>query len=239
MALPKINQQLKSFTQIPLPSGKNIGIHPWRVKEEKELLFATDSASPENIVNTQEEIIKFVKSCSDNEEVFDTLSNSDLIFLTAELRKLTKGAKIEYSYQCPHCKTRNEEEVNLRENVIVKPFNYEPIVIDNMIFTIKDVSYIDMNKIHLESNENISKYNHNYILHAIDTISVDGILYPSFTIEEISELIDNLESNQFDKLEESIEKNVSSVTLEQTFPCIRCSKDVVVDFGVLYDFFVF
>jgi len=238
MKLPVINET--SYTKIKLPSGKEIGIKPWRVKEEKELLYATDSASEENAVNTQREIIKFIGRCTDDPTVFNSVSNADLLFTLMELRKLSKGSAIEYTYKCPHCGAKNEDEVSLRENTVVKPFSYDAIKLEgNIVITLKDVSYSVMDTLFSSSDHNLQKYNHDYLINSIDTVSVDGTLYTEFDLKDAEGFIDQLSSNQYDILRTGLENAISSVTLEKTFPCIRCSKDIEVNFGNLYDFFAF
>ena len=47
MALPIINETI-NYIKVKLPSGKTIGIRGWKVKEEKELLFASEKITEEN-----------------------------------------------------------------------------------------------------------------------------------------------------------------------------------------------
>lgn len=237
MSLPTINET--SFTKAPLPSGKTIGIRPWRVKEEKELLYATDSSTPEAATDTQKEILKFISKCVDSEDTFKTLSNADLLFIAAELRKLSKGSKIDYSYNCPHCKTRNEDQVCLNSDLVVSKFNYDAVEIDNMVITFKDVPYIEMDALFDSTNNNMTMYNDLYLVHSIDTITIDGKLFSNFSIEELIEFIGNFKSNQYDILKAKLEESLSEVKLVRVFPCMRCSHDIDVYFGNLYDFFVF
>ena len=65
MGLKEINEQRKSeisFTTVELASGKKIGIKPWKVKEEKELLFAIEGV--ENESDGKKEIVKFISVIS-------------------------------------------------------------------------------------------------------------------------------------------------------------------------------
>ena len=48
MALPLINESIV-FQKIQLPSGKSVSIRGWKVKEEKELLFAAEKIEDNDI----------------------------------------------------------------------------------------------------------------------------------------------------------------------------------------------
>lgn len=242
MNLPTIENV--SFTEKRLPSGKKIGLKPWRVKEEKELLFAID-AIEENADSEQNhliEIINFIGKCTSDKELFKTLSNVDCLSLAAELRKMSKGGTIEYELPCEKCKNRIPDFLNISESVKIKDFDYTPIQIDEIIFTLKDVSFEVQTKL-LRENKNISlrRYNHMYLLHSIDAITHKGQAYLNFTIEDLDNFIDQLDSDQYDKLNSELQKRISNVYVEKKLTCNnpKCKEEHDVNFGNLYRFFVF
>lgn len=238
MNLPQLKNET-NFIKIQLPSGKKIGVRGWKVKDEKELLFSLDSEVNEadNKVNN---IIAFLKNCSDNEKVFDSLSEQDLKKVAIEVRKLSKGDRIEYNYTCPHCNHQMFDEVKLREAEVVKPFNNAPIKVNEEIsFIVKDLSFKDADKIFEKYKESPNKYTYYFILNSIEAVVHNGTVYKDFTLEEIDTWIGDLSSDDLKILFEEFEKNTSEVKLERKIKCIKCKEEIEISYGDLFSFLVF
>jgi len=235
--LPKLREET-AFIKIELPSGKSIGIKPWRVKQEKDLLFAVEGSGDHDAV--RDEIIKFIGRCVDDKQTFAELSNVDLLRIIMELRKLSKGDAIEFEYTCPHCEMKNPTEVKVSKSMKFKIFDFTPIKVneDLQVF-LKDVDYSTMIKIMTDAGDSLSKFNFNYLLESIQSLTIKGMSYPNFTREDLIEFLDDLESNELEFILKELNERASTISLDKKFKCIKCKKEVSVDFGDLYSFLAF
>lgn len=240
MGLKEINEQRKaeiSFTKVELASGKKIGVKPWRVKEEKELLFAVEGIV--NDADGKREIVKFIRNCVDDIKLFDTLSNTDYIHLLSHLRRLSKGSKIEYLYKCNKCGFELSDDVDITKHMKVKLFKNEPIKIsDNIIVSIKEVPFTKQDQL-AEKYQKTAEYNFYYIINSIESLAYNGEVVENFNENEIVDFIDSLTSDELKKLSKSIDESAAVVTMEKKLKCGACKHENDVEFGDLYSFLAF
>jgi len=238
MGLPSINEEA-SYHQLELPSGKKIGIKPWRVREEKELLFAVEGI--EDTMDGKKEIVKFIRKCVDNEQLFDILSNTDYVFIVAKLRRLSKGSTIEYSYNCTECGFKLEDKVSLETNLIVKNFKSDPIKVrSDLIVSIKEVPFKIYDNL-IQTYKKVTEYNYNYVLNSIESIAYKGQVYEEFTQEDLIKFVDSLGSNEFAEMVKQINDAGAEIKLEKSITCrhAKCMHVNEVSFGDLYYFLAF
>lgn len=236
MGLPAINNE-NNYINIKVPSGKTIGIHGWRVKEEKELLFALE-VEDSNDENKTTHIINLLKQCVDDKTKFDTLSENDLIKLAIEIRKLAKGETIEYNYECPSCNNKFFDEVNIGTEHEVKEFDSSPITVnENLILTFKDLNWKKVEALYKES-DSTSKFTFKHLINSIDSFTIDGTTYTEFTVEEAENWIDNLKSNDMKKIYQGFEERLSSCILKRNVTCIKCKASIDINFGDFLSFLV-
>ena len=238
MGLP-INEEVVSYSQITLPSGKKLGIKPWKVKEEKELLFAIDGQEDDAVA--KREIVKMIGKCVDNQAVFKSLSNVDYVALLTELRMISKGLKIEYTYKCtnPKCRFELSDDVNLKKDVKVKPYSGGTHVVNpTLSLVLKEVSFEEFDKLK-ENYTKTTEYNYNFILRSIEALIIDGEVYTEFTQDELSAKLDTLESNEYKAISTAIDASLSSIELSKKLTCKRCKNEMDVEFGDLYYFLAF
>lgn len=235
MALPKLSPEEVTFKPVKLPSGRKIGIREWKVREEKELLFATEGVDDKEKVKT--EIVKMVRKCVDNQQLFDGLSETDILAISMELRKISKGESVEFSFTCPHCEKTNPGELSLAEDLKVKHFDAKPIKIGELTFAIKEVPYTVKNQLKRDYVKT-AEYNYHYLVDSIDSVTHNGKAYATFTRDEMMEFVDDLDPKVFKKLYDSLDGKVATISLQSTSVCLFCQKEIKVVFEDLYDFFV-
>ena len=234
MALPQITNDI--FTPAELLSGKKIGTKPWRVKEEKDLLFATEGV--EDVAATRREVVKFLRRCVDNQSLFDTLSTTDYIHLAMQLRKQSKGSVIEYSYKCSACGFPLSDDVSLDKNVKTKKFDGSPITINpDLKVSIKEVSFTDYDAL-VSKYSKMSEYNYNYIIKSISAIVYKGEVFEEFTEAELIDFVDQLASDDYGTLLSKIQTSGARISLEKKLTCGKCKQVNEVQFGDLYHFLV-
>jgi hypothetical protein len=234
MGLPKLNAE-KVFTKVRLPSGKTIGVHPWKVREEKELLFAIEAADG---LHLEDDIIRFYQNCVDDVGTFDGLSTTDMLRVAVEARKLSKGASIEYEYPCPECTgLMLTDEVSLVKDIKVKDFDQSPTKVGDLTFTFKEVPHSLMTRLQKEFEVLPKKYAYNLFLNSIDTVTHKEEVFTTFTVPELEEFIDGLDPDTFEEVGRSMLEKSASVQLEKKITCKKCGTEISVQFGNLFDFF--
>lgn len=152
----------ENFQKINLLSGKEIGIRGWKMKEEKDFLFVVETQM-DNKNLLIDECLKLARRCVDDLKLFDNLSRNDLVFLLSQLRKISKGAEIDFAFRCVNNKCPdwvefNEEEkeksglegrgetpydeiINLETHLTTKEFDSKPIKIGNFKFYPKEIPF--------------------------------------------------------------------------------------------------
>jgi hypothetical protein len=238
MALPNFNEE-ESFTQVTLLCGKNIGIKPWRVREEKDLLFAIEGQT--DTESGRKEIIKMIRRCVDNQDLFDSLSNADYAFLITKLRQLSKGNKIEYTYTCsnPKCKLELSDDVLLDKNLITKPYTGGVVKIrEDLSFSTKEVSFKEYDALKAKYDKT-TEYNYHFILKSIESFAFKGEAFTEFTEADLEVALGTLKSEEFDILGKFINESVAEISLEKKLVCGKCKNVMDVQFGDLYYFLAF
>jgi len=237
MALPIINEEI-SFIKIKLPSNKKIGVRGWKVKDEKELLFSLDSEDnvDENKVN---HIIKFMRNCVDNQAMYDQLSEQDLKKIAIEIRKISKGDRIEYNLTCPHCQFKTFDEIHLSKSEVIKDFDISPIIVnEDLTIVIKDLSFNNADKLFEKYKNSPNKYTYYFMVNSIEAITYKNEVYTGFSESEMDEWLGPLNSTDLEKIYKALEDNTSNVTLERKINCIKCKEEINVGFGNLFDFLI-
>lgn len=235
MALPQMNQD--SFTQIELLSGKKIGVKPWRVREEKDLLFATEGMDDELAV--KREIVKFMRRCVDNASLFDTLSNTDYVYLIAQLRRVSKGSKIEYQYPCTNCGFPLSDDVSLDKHLKYKKFDASVITVNaDLKVGIKEVPFQEFDQL-TATYPKTTEFNYYYIIKSIESVVYKNEVFDQFTEAELIEFLDQLPSIEFDEMAKKISDAGAEIYLEKTLKCGKCKHENDVQFGDLYKFLAF
>ena len=242
MSLPILNEKSINV-KVKVPSGKNVSIQPWRVKNEKELLFAIESLDEKSDTYNQDardQIYIFIEGCVDKQVNFDSLSNTDLLAIAMEMRKISKGDTIEYQYTCPHCNTRAGDIISITKNSHIVPFNSEPIIVnEDLIFNVKEIPGKEFNRLANLYANTVTKFNYYYLLNSIESIVYKKEIYQGFTIDELIEFVDQLSPAEYEKIYKELNEKVAIVEIKRSYKCLKCKKDVEVQFGDLFDFLIF
>jgi predicted nucleic-acid-binding Zn-ribbon protein len=236
MGLPTINAE-NHYISTKVPSGKSIGVCGWKVKEEKELLFALEME--ENVEETKiSHIINLLKQCVDDKAKFNSLSENDLVKVAIETRKLAKGDTVEYNYECPKCGTKFFDEVNLTTEQVVKQFDVSPLTVnDKLTVTFKDLDWVKVEALYKASSSS-SKFTFKHLINSIDSITYDGTTHTEFSADEAEGFIDQLGPNDMKVIYEGFEARLSTCMLSRTVKCLKCKDQVEINFGDFLSFLV-
>jgi len=182
-------------------SGKSIKYRPFLVKEEKVLLIAQESGSESEMIDA---IKRIIESCT--EEVTDAgaIPIFDVEYIFLQVRAKSVGEIIEPTIIC----SETGEKITLSLNISditpkkVKNHTKEVKINDNIVV---ELEYPTLN--HLNSSEifidylNPSSF-YDILSSCIVKIQTKGEVIDAKSLphEEISEFVDNLTNNQFEKL---------------------------------------
>lgn len=238
-----------SFQKLKLLSGKSIGIRKWLMKEEKEFLFSieTQMDNQELLIN---ECLSLSRKCVDNVNLFDNLSKNDLLFLISKQRTLSKGEEIEFTYRCYHedcddqAKTELEEMLDLKTDVKLEHFNFEPIEINEYKFHLKDVSYskirlMDKNYLSDEENPELFKLNNEFILNSIDVLEINETKHENLNLDYLDEFLGTLSHDDYAFLSNEIGAKISNFSLDKKVSCPVCGNENIVAYEEIFSLMVF
>jgi hypothetical protein len=239
MGLPTIETTI-NFQKVKLPSTKTIGIKGWKVKEEKELLFASEK-SIENDMEKAKIIANFLRSCVDDKDKFELLSENDLKKLAIEIRKISKGEDVEYTYNCsnPECTFIFEDIIKLSKYEKIKEFDLTPIKVnDNLIVSLKEVSLNTLIELQERFKDEYAKLMFYYLINSFEAVTYNGQTYTEFTEEDTVNFVDQLDSNDLNLIYEAFEKKSSFVKLEKKLKCKKCGTETTVIIEDLLSFLI-
>lgn len=235
MALPKKRNEI-TYKET-LPSGKKVEYRPWRVKDEKELMFAIEG------VEDRDKILPYVIELLDNclnEIDIQTLSSVDILAFAIEVYKRAKGEEVEIFYRCPHCDKRPSDPfiMNLNESVTIKPFNESEFEIGDYLFKFKELPYKQQVAIAEKYKDSVQKYRFFQMITSLESVILDGETYNHFTEKEAEDFFDDMEIKEFEELVDKFEEIYSDLIISGTTKCILCGGDVRVYIKDIVDFFV-
>jgi len=227
-----------------IPSTKEtIKYRPFLVKEQKALLLAQQSEDPKVMMDTLKNIIK--SSIIGTVDV-DKLALFDIEYIFLQLRGKSVGEIVELGFRCSE---DHGEEDNKKATVKIN-INIDDIKVEenkdhtNTILLFDDVGvvmkYPSMET--LRKFEKIKEGDTNAVFdimaQSIDYVyNTDEVFYiKDQTKEEINEFINNLTTEQFDKLQRFFD-SMPKLSHTVNYRCPVCSKENTVTLEGLNSFF--
>lgn len=245
MSLPKIEQPL--FTEVIPSTKQKVKLRPMLVKEEKILLMAKESQENNSIMLAVKQI---VNNCMSDKIDIDRLAMFDIDYLFIKIRAQSIDSKMKLSY------TDDEDEPtkNKLGEMVKKTYDFDidindievkfPENIENVIKMGKDsglklkypeASVYDSEKLaNATTPEEIVE---ELIVNSFDSYFEGSKIYPfkDATKEEISEFVDNLPLDVYDKVVEFF-NNLPTVYYKITFKNSKGTEREIV-LNKLTDFF--
>lgn len=240
MALPKIDTPIYDLI-LPL-SKKEIRFRPFLVKEQKNLLMAMEADDKESIEKNVKQVLI---NCTLTDGIdIDRLPVIDVEYYFLNLRARSVGEVIENSYRCD-----NEIEEKKCGNIMKTSLNILDVKVENINEDKTEIQLTD--KIFLKLRypeysllkkmaklEDASSIAFEMIAQCVEYI-FDGEQYyysNEVSIEEMIEFIENLNQQQFEKIE-SFFSNMPKLQRKIEIKCSRCGFDHRIDVEGLESFF--
>ena len=207
MPLPKINTPTYELT---LPSNrKKVKYRPFLVREEKILVLALESEDQKQITDA---IIQIIGDCLITKNVDVTkLPTFDIEYLFLNVRSKSVGESVEVNITCPDDgKTKVETSINIDDIKVVKSKDHKLIVKLDEKYSMK-LKYPSLDQFiennfdfeMAEPNESVSAAM-SMLSSCIDMIYDEEESWDASesTKEELDEFIDQLNTKQFQQVEE-------------------------------------
>lgn len=242
MALPKINTAIYTTT---LPStGKKVEFRPFLVKEEKIVLLALQDGSSETLVKTIKEVID---NCTFAKLDISALTPFDIDFLFLQLRIHSKGKMVDLSYTCTNkleadglvstCGHQNTIVFDLSTaKVEAKEGHTKKIMITDTIgILMKYPSFEQLNQLNDSIGENNLDDVYKIFELCIDEVFENDKIYEDFTTEELQEWIENLDQEQFEKVNDFF-TTMPALKAKVHVKCAKCGHEEDVDIEGLHNF---
>jgi hypothetical protein len=235
MPLPKINTPTYELT---LPSNrKKVRYRPFLVREEKILVLALESEDQKQITDA---IIQIIGDCLITKNVDVTkLPTFDIEYLFLNVRSKSVGESVEVNITCPDDgKTKVETSINIDDIKVVKSKDHKLIVKLDEKYSMK-LKYPSLDQFiennfdfeMAEPNESVSAAM-SMLSSCIDMIYDEEESWDASesTKEELDEFIDQLNTKQFQEVEEFFRTMPKlSHTLKVTNPKTGVESEVVLE----------
>ena len=205
MALPKISTPTYELT---VPStGKNIRYRPFLVKEEKILIIAMESQSEKQITQAVTDVLS---NCILTKGVeVNNLSTFDIEFLFLNIRGKSVGETVDVMITCPDDdKTKVPVQVNLDDiKVITNEDHTRDIPLDgNLTMRMKYPAMGEFVKNNFNADMQVND-TFDLVISCIEQVFSEEESWAASdcTKKELNEFLEQLDSNQFKKIEQFFE----------------------------------
>jgi len=256
------------FQKVKLLNGQSIGIIPWKVKQENQLLFSIETNGDDKSYIVDQCII-LARKCVDNVELFDTLSRNVLLDLITKIRKFSKGETIEITYKCnnPECSTFHKYSpevaklkgklgestmeldgmIDLNEDISTKMFDDSPLDLPKFVFHFKEAPYLVQKELEEKllygEKIKINEFNYKLLLASVSKIEIkkadNNEVISEFSKDELSAFIDNLSSTDYKKLLGGFVDKISTFELKKEVSCPSCNQSQEIMYDNIFSLLVF
>ena len=202
MPLPKL--AIPEYELIMPLSGTKVAYRPFLVKEEKLLYLAMESQNDKEMIKAVKTIIK---NCTNLKNKVEDLATFEIEYIFLKIRGKAVGEVSEFKVTCPDDEeTQVEVSVPLDMVDVVVPENHkQKIKLDDKVGVVMKYPslevFVNQNMSDNPTMDDVFKLAASCIGQVYD----DEEVYDSFTTKEALEFLENLNSEQFAKIQEFFE----------------------------------
>jgi len=236
MALPVINESPKYKVKIP-SMGKEVFYRPFYVKEQKVLLMAMEAQDQELILKA---MVDTIVSCVEDSINPNHLSTFDVEYMFTKIRSKSVGETTNIFLQCTECDHKNEVQLNLDLVEIDVPKTIPEIKLnDKYTLVMRFPRYNSMLESFKKKKDlTFTDLMFNMALGSLDKLLTDdeAISFDDETIDEKINFLDNLNTEQFNKIMEFVQ-SLPKLEHDVNFKCESCGHDNKQTLSGIQDFF--
>lgn len=233
MNLPKI--ETPTYTLLLPSNGKKVKFRPFLVKEQKALLIAMESPEDGAMGATT---LSIIQACLFDKIDVNKMPKVDVDYIFLKLREKSVGEQIELIVTCKDCGKKQDYVFDLTKVEINKPEGH-----DSNIKLTDTVGLI----MRLPTYEEVSNLSQDYtvdniyktVVLCIEQIYDNDAVYltKDMTFNTITEWVDGLNQDQYEKLEEFF-RTAPSIRSVIDFKCKACGTENSIKLEGIEDFFV-
>jgi len=220
--LPKLDSPTY---ELKVPStGELVSYRPYLVKEEKILMMAMESNDTNQMMNAVKNVIR---SCTSDAIDVNTLAMFDIEYIFTQLRAKSVGETSTIKVNCRKCESSNEVDANLENvRVDVPQSDTQTIALtDTVGVSLRYPSVDAMIKAQADESKSDVDRVFDLIIACVDSIYSGDEIFDAKeqSSKELSEFIESLSTQQFNKVRDFIE-SIPSAVIDVEFMCMSCSE---------------
>jgi hypothetical protein len=221
-------------------TGKKIKYRPFLVKEEKILLIAGKTEDSAVIV---ENLNSVLRNCILSTELsVESLTAYDAQWIFLKLREVSMGSKIDARVKCPITQKYFDAELSLENAKLVKSEKRKTkFVLDDATgvgVVLRDLSLSEIySQVELAKTDEYKAMLNLLAMCVVEVFDKDNV-YPAMesSLEEVVDFLENLNKEQFDKINEYFE-NTPKIRLEEELFSPPAQKHIKLVLDNFMDFF--
>ena len=218
MALPKLNSEPKYELIIP-SLKKKVKFRPFLVKEEKVLMIAMESGDQKDALNA---ILDTISVCIQDKINLNTLTTFDVEYLFLQLRAKSIGETAKVNIKCTKCGTPNTVSIKLDDINIELPEIENTVKLDEKVSV--ELQWPPFKGLTEVNTDNSTESAFEMIANCIKIIYTEDerINVSEVSKEEIKEFLESMNTEQFSKLRDYIDK-IPKLKHDVSFCCKNCA----------------
>jgi hypothetical protein len=219
MSLKNIKLDLPTYRATVPSSQKEVSITPFKVKDEKLLLIASESKNEQQLIDSMKKVI-------DNNVVGEDVNNLysyDIEYLFLRIRAISIGETSNIQLKCKECETANDVVIDLTTvNVInLDSFNNKIKLTDTLMFQMDPPNldkYVgvgnDIESLTRFLATNVSKVFHGDEIYDVGPTDIDDVI----------NIMNELTAEQFQGIQTYVD-TLPKLSHDVNFVCTHCGTD--------------
>jgi DNA-directed RNA polymerase subunit M/transcription elongation factor TFIIS len=202
-------------------TGKEIRYRPFLVKEEKVMLLASESQNMQDVLRA---VVNTITACCENVDG-DKLTSFDIEYMFVKLRAKSVGESSNVIIKCQACDHGNPYSIDLDGLEMVVPEIEKKIALSDQIYV--ELQWPNFEVLQKVVGENTGTSQAEYLF-ALIRGSIAAVLteeeridLKEVSVKEIDEFIESMNTEQFGKIRDVIEK-IPSLKHDVDFTCESC-----------------
>ena len=224
MALPKLNSAPKYEMTIP-SSGKSVRYRPFLVKEEKNLMIASESGDPKNVFRA---LVDTIGSCVEDNIHTGKLTSFDVEYMFLQMRTKSVGESSKVGLKCESCDTTNDVSIRLDEIKVDVPEVVTQIKLtDDITLEVGYPTFNDIINVGIGDGDQANTDQAFALIRSClrEIVTEDErIDLSEVSPKEVQEFLDSMNTEQFTEIRNFVD-SIPKLTHDVDFTCKNCNHE--------------
>ena len=236
MALPKLNE-INTYRLTVPSTGEEISYRPYLVKEEKQMMVASETGDQRQMMDT---MASTIQACVEGDVKIRSLATFDVEYMFTQIRARSVGETADVLISCSSddCDHKSTVTVNLTEAEVDMNESDKIIEItDKVSVEMKYPSYIDVMKNYTDDEDTV-EFGFKMLAKSIDAVITEEerIVVNEVPAKEIMDFIESMSRQQFEAVGKFIE-DIPQLGVSVEWNCEKCNHENQYKLRGLQDFF--